>query len=109
MTEDGWKETLRIGGQMTDEELLTNNAHIPTDEIEGDIAATEAEITTMEIEAAHLEATPLSLPDARIEHMRAAARRSGIARRREFIAKLRHLLALRAEAELRRSGYHRKG
>lgn len=80
---------------MTDQEILENNAHIPTDEVLRDLADTEAEIVTMGREAEHLEQTPLSLPTARLDHMRAAARSDGIAKRREFVSKLKRLLELR--------------
>ena len=71
------------------------NAHIPTDEILKDIADTEREIATMSAEADHFEGTPLSLPTARWDHMRAGARRSGIKQRREFIDKLEQILRAR--------------
>lgn len=67
--------------------------HIPTAEIEQDIADTEREIAQMEQEATWLEATPGR--EARWNDMRASARRSGIKERQEFIAKLRAILAER--------------
>jgi len=80
---------------MTDEEFLKTNAHIPDDEVLRDIADTEFEIRQMTAEAEHLEKTPMSLPSARMDHMRASARRSGIKDREEFIQKLKKLLQLR--------------
>src|SRR3990167_2785567 len=64
------------------------NAHIPTSEIEQDIRDTEREIAQMEEEAKHLEATPLSMTSARVDHMRASSRWSGIEQRKEFVEKL---------------------
>lgn len=72
------------------------NDHIPTEEILKDIADTEREIAEMEVEAAHLEQTPLSMRDARWDHMRASSRRSGIEQRHAFIGKLRAILTERA-------------
>lgn len=80
---------------MTDEAFLEANAHISTDEVLRDIADTETEIVQMEREAEHLEKTPLSMRTARLDHLRADARRDGITRRKEFIAKLNRLLDLR--------------
>ena len=86
---------------MTDEDrkMALRNAHIPTSELIKDIEDTEAEIVTMEKEAEHLEKTPLSLPTARIDHMKASARRSGIKERQEFIQKLNTILEYRREEE----------
>jgi hypothetical protein len=75
--------------------IIADNAHIPTSEIEQDIRDTEEEITTMEKEAEHLEQTPLSMRDARWDHMRASARRTGITERKEFIEKLKVILEAR--------------
>jgi len=80
---------------MTDEQMIKANEHIPTAEIIADIQATEAEIVWMEREAEHFERTPMSLPHARWDHMRASARRTGIAERKAFVSKLNHLLELR--------------
>lgn len=80
---------------MNDEKLLRLNAHIPSDEIEKDILDTQAEIARMEMEAQYLEKTPLSMPDARLNHMKAEARRTGIKEREEFIGKLQRILDLR--------------
>ena len=71
------------------------NAHISTDEIEQDISETEAEIATMKREAEHLAGTPLSMSNARMDHIRAEARISGIKRREEFIEKLKSILEYR--------------
>jgi hypothetical protein len=75
--------------------LAERNAHIPTTEIEQDILDTEREIVQMELEAQHLAATPDSMREARWDHMRAEARRSGIRERNEFIRKLKEILAAR--------------
>lgn len=72
------------------------NSHIPTAEIEQDILDTEREIAQMEVEAAHLEQTPLSMREARWNHMKASVRRDGIKERREFIARLKGILEFRA-------------
>lgn len=80
---------------MTDAEILAENAHIPDSEILQDIADTGVEIMQMEAEAEHLSGTPLSMPSAKWDHMRASGRMSGIAKRIEFIDKLEKLLALR--------------
>lgn len=79
-------------------ELAERNAHIPSSEIERDIMDTEMEIASMELEARHLENTPLSLSTARFDHMRASARRTGIEARKKFIADLRAILEYRAVA-----------
>lgn len=71
-----------------DEQLVKENNHISTEEILQDIKDTQAEIVIMAQEAAHLEKTPLSLPSARWDHIRAESRRSGIKERYEFIEKL---------------------
>lgn len=76
--------------------IAEKNAHIPTSEIEQDILDTELEIAQMEQEAEHLSQTPDSMREARWNHMRASARRTGIQERREFIAKLKQILAERA-------------
>ncbi len=79
-------------------QLAEQNAHISTAEIEQDILETEREIAQAEREAEHLERTPDSMREARWDHMRASARRSGIAERKEFIAKLKAILAERQQA-----------
>lgn len=66
-------------------------------EIERDILETEQEIALMDGEATALELTPMGSPDAKLAHFRASARRSGIAERQAFVAKLRALLAERSE------------
>lgn len=77
---------------MTEESsLLARNAHIPTDEIERDIAETEYEIETMTRE---MEGYRLMTHD-RMAQFRADARCSGIANRRAFVEKLKRLLNLR--------------
>lgn len=84
---------------MTDQEMLSANAHITDSEILQDIADTEREIVTMTAEAEHLEKTPLSLPSAKMDHCRASARWSGIEGRREFIKKLQTILELRSQSK----------
>ena len=76
--------------------IAERNAHIPDAEIEQDILDTEREIAQMEREAEHLAATPLSMPDARLQHMRADSRRGGIAERKKFVADLKAILWWRA-------------
>ena len=76
---------------------LKDNSHIPTSEVEQDIADTEAEIATMEREVEHLEKTPLSMRESKWDHMRASARRIGIEERKKFIEKLKKLLQLRQQ------------
>lgn len=85
---------------MTDQEIISTNAHIPDSEVLKDIADTEAEIRQMEAEAEFLESTPMSLPSAKWDHMRASGRRSGIVARKDFIAKLQRLLELRKKSLL---------
>jgi hypothetical protein len=74
-----------------------NNSHIPTSEIERDIADTRREIAQMEEEAVHFEATPRHLTDYRWNQMRAAARHHGISERLVFIDKLEAILTWRRE------------
>lgn len=75
--------------------LAEQNANIPTVEIERDIRDTELEIADMTKEAEHLEATPLSMNTAKMDHYRATARRSGIKERQEFVEKLKLILEYR--------------
>jgi len=75
--------------------LARQNKYIPTDIILEDIADTQAEINQMEIEAEYYERTPLSFPTARLDHMRAEVRRTGIKERKEFIEKLKAILEVR--------------
>lgn len=82
---------------MEDQEILTANKDIPSEQVRKDIAETEAEILQMTQEADHLEKTPLSLPSARWDHMRASARRSAVADRQAFVEKLKKILKLRGE------------
>jgi len=74
------------------QKLAEQNAHIPTAEIEQDILETEREIAQMQLEVEHLSATPNHMREARWDHMRAEARRSGIKERQEFIGKLKLIL-----------------
>lgn len=81
---------------MTDiAQIAEKNAHIPTAEMEQDILDTEREIAQMAQEAEHLAGTPIHMREARWDHMRAEARRSGIKERQEFIAKLKAILEYR--------------
>lgn len=75
--------------------VLDRNKLISDAEMRKDIEDTEAEIAQMEEEAMHLERTPLSLPSARLDHMRASARRSGIQERIDFVRDLHAILELR--------------
>ena len=77
------------------EKLAEDNRDIPTAEIQQDIVDTQREILEMEEEAEHLANTPLSMKDARWNHMRAEARKSGIKERQEFIEKLKVILEVR--------------
>ncbi len=70
---------------------------ISTDEIWHDIIATQQEIVAMTKEAEHLENTPITLPHARWDHMRASARRTGIKEREDFITELEEVLRSRGE------------
>ena len=85
---------------MNDQEkkLLEKSAQSPDEVIRQDIAETEREIQTMMEEAAHLEGTPMSLSSARWDHMRASARRTGVAEMQWFVAKLKKILELRQQA-----------
>lgn len=77
--------------------LAERSKHIPIAEIKQDILDTQNEIDQMEKEAEHLAGTPMSMKDARWNHMRADARRSGIKERKEFIKKLEAILDLRTQ------------
>jgi len=68
---------------------------IPIAEIENDILETEREIAAMTTEADWLEKTPMTDRDAKWNHMRASARRSGIEERKDFIKKLQAILESR--------------
>lgn len=76
-------------------EMAERNADIPTEEMEKDILDTEREIVQLEAEIEHLASTPLSSPDARLNHIKADARRSGVRSRKEFIVKLKSILEYR--------------
>lgn len=80
---------------MNIREMAERNADIPTDEMKRDILDTEREIVQLEQEVEHLAATPMSLPEARMNHLKADARRSGIKSRKEFIHKLKAILEYR--------------
>ena len=73
---------------------MNPNDHIPTAEIEQDIADTLAEIATMQ-----REEKGLRIIGDKWSVMRADARKSGIKEREEFVAKLRTILAEREFAE----------
>lgn len=81
----------------TIKEIAERTAHISNEVIEKDIRETEEEIRVMEAEAEHLAATPLSSKDARWNHMKADARKSGIKERQGFIANLQAILDYRKE------------
>lgn len=77
---------------------MTNlNLHIPTVEIEQDIADTKQEIALLRGEIAALEATPQGSADFKMAHFRASGKRNGIKERETFIAKLREILDERAK------------
>lgn len=76
-------------------EAAKRNEHITDEELLRDIRDTQIEIDRMTYEAEHLEKTPLSLPSARLDHMRAASRRNGIKERQRFIEKLNAILEYR--------------
>ena len=78
-------------------EIAERNKHIPTAEIKQDILDTQNEINQMEIEADHLEATPMGMQETRWNHMRAEGRWAGIKERKEFIKKLEMILEFRRE------------
>ena len=78
--------------------ILEKNKHIPTTTVLQDITDTEREIREMTEEADHLEATPQSSPDYKMNNFRASARRTGIEKRQEFVKNLRELVHARAEA-----------
>jgi hypothetical protein len=87
---------------MTPEEkkkLADDNAHIPTEEVEHDILETEKEIRDAEEKATHLEKTPLSMREARWDHMRASSLRSQIVQRKKFVEKLKIIIEVRKQNE----------
>jgi hypothetical protein len=75
---------------MDEQQMLERNAHIPTAEIERDIAETEYEIANMT-----REMEGFRMVGDRMSQFRADARRVGIAERQRFIEKLHTLLRLR--------------
>lgn len=83
---------------MNSDKILEKNKNIPTDQVLQDIGDTEREIREMTAEAEHLEATPQSSPDYKMNHFRASARRTGIEDRKKFCANLRELVHARTEA-----------
>lgn len=72
------------------QKLAERNANIPTEQVERDIADTEAEIVQMkrEVEGFRLIGDRMSL-------LRAGARVDGIREREEFIEKLQAILSVR--------------
>ena len=72
------------------------NAHIPTAEVEDDIAETLREIGVLQGEVMALEATPNGSADFKMAHFKASAKRSGIKEREIFIEALREILHERA-------------
>lgn len=83
---------------MTNNKVLEENKHIPTTEVLQDITDTEKEIRELTEEVKHLEATPHSSRDFKINNFRASAKRTGIEERKKFVADLRELILARAEA-----------
>lgn len=79
--------------------MNSTNDHIPTAEIEQDIADTEHEIAVMQREVVAFEMVPRESRDFKMSRFRADARRDGIKKREEFISKLRALLAERREVK----------
>lgn len=75
--------------------IAEKNKDISSETIMKDIEDTRREIYDMTNEANHLEATPMSSSDARINHMRAESKRSGIKERIAFIEKLEGILEIR--------------
>jgi hypothetical protein len=83
-------------------EQIARNAHIPTEEIEQDIADTKREIYKMNRE---MDAFKILAEEGdRMADMRYRARRSGIEERLAFIAKLEAILAVRSTAAEEQSG-----
>lgn len=80
---------------MITKEQIEKTAGIPTEEIKQDIADTVSEIETLKAELAHLETTPTSARDYRLNMIKADARRTGIRQRTEFIEKLQQILRYR--------------
>ena len=74
---------------------MSDTSLIPTTEILQDIVDTQREIDTMKQELTAFELIPRASSEFRMAQFRASNRRIGIQERREFIAKLRKLLALR--------------
>lgn len=83
---------------MKTKEILETNKHIPTAQVLEDIGDTEREIRELEAEASHLEATPASSQDYKLNNYRASAKRTGIEDRKKFVANLRELIHARTEA-----------
>ena len=75
------------------------NAHIPDDEIERDIQDTQMEIWTLQDEIKALEMTPIYSRDAKINFMKASAKKNGIIDRKEFIEKLQAIINYRKAHE----------
>ena len=83
---------------MDNKDILEKNKHIPTTEVLQDITDTEKEIRELTEEANHLEATPHTSPDFKINNFRASAKRTGIEERKKFVADLRELIHARTDA-----------
>lgn len=84
-------------GPMEGKSKQLSNDHIPTVEIEQDIADTEHEIAVMKREVTAFEAVPRESKDFRMSRFRADARIDGIRQREDFITKLRAILMQRSE------------
>ncbi len=77
---------------------LEKNKHISTVQALEDIGETEREIREMTAEAEHLEATPTTNQNYKLNNYRASARRTGIEDRKKFVENLRELIHARTEA-----------
>lgn len=76
-------------------ELTDRNAHIPTAEVEQDIADTQREIVELKSEIDWLEKTPQSSRDFRLNMIKAQVKRDGIQQREKFIGQLEEILRVR--------------
>ena len=79
-------------------DILEKNKHISTVQVLEDIGETEREIREMTAEAEHLEATPATSQDYRLNNYIASAKRTGIEDRQKFVENLRKLIYARTEA-----------
>lgn len=79
-------------------------AHISDEEIAQDIADTESEIAKMQMDVTYFESTPQHSVERKWNHIRASARRTGIAEREAFVGKLRAIQNFRAAKTLASGG-----